>query len=187
MRKAPGIPPEPFFRLCPSWFPSLLQRRDRGFSLRLRGLHVTRLARGFGFLHQRGGLAHAAASRLIAPGNRSRSLSVLTARSLNFLTTRSLHLLTARSLDFLTTRSLHLLTARGLDFLATRSLHFLTARRLDLLARTGQRTRRLNLLPPRHILLCQHLLRLRHLGRAPGLRVRHRRERREERYAHDRR
>src|SRR5437899_1914394 len=171
MRKAPGIPPEPFFRLCPSWFPSLLQRRDRGFSLRLRGLHVTRLARGFGFLHQRGGLAHAAASRLIAPGNRSRSLSVLT----------------ARSLDFLTTRSLHLLTARSLNFLATRSLHFLTARRLDLLARTGQRTRRLNLLPPRHILLCQHLLRLRHLGRAPGLRVRHRRERREERYAHDRR
>src|SRR6266705_3285221 len=142
MRKAPGIPPEPFFRLCSSWFPSLLQRRDRGFSLRLRGLHVTRLARGFGFLHQRGGLAHAAASRLIAPGNRSRSLSVLTARSLNFLTTRSLHLLTARSLhiltarslDFLTTRSLHFLTARRLDFLATRSLHFLTARSLDFLA-----------------------------------------------------
>src|SRR5213594_3512177 len=133
MRKAPGIPPEPFFRLCPSWFPSLLQRRDRGFSLRLRGLHVTRLARGFGFLHQRGGLAHAAASRLIAPGNRSRSLSVLTARSLDFLTTRSLHLLTARSLHFLTTRSLHLLTARSLDFLATRSLHFLTARSLDFL------------------------------------------------------
>src|SRR5437667_413211 len=159
MRKAPGIPPEPFFRLCPSWFPSLLQRRDRGFSLRLRGLHVTRLARGFGFLHQRGGLAHAAASRLIAPGNRSRSLSVLTARSLHFLSprslaflaTRSLHLLTprrldslarsglrARSLNFLATRSLHFLTARSLNFLATRSLHFLTARRLDLLARTGQ-------------------------------------------------
>src|SRR5437899_3000115 len=155
MRKAPGIPPEPFFRLCPSWFPSLLQRRDRGFSLRLRGLHVTRLARGFSFLHQRGGLAHAAASRLLAPGDRSRSLNVLATRSL--------------------------------DFLATRSLHFLTTRRLDLLARTGQRTRRLNLLPPRHILLRQHLLRLRHLGRAGGLRVRHRRERREKRYAHDRR
>src|ERR1043166_7071301 len=137
----------------------------------------------------------------------ARSLDFLTARSLNFLTTRSLNFLTTRSLDFLAStrerprsldfltarsllrrgpRSLDLLTTRSLNFLATRSLHFLTTRSLDFLTRASQRARRLDVLPLRHALLGQHLLRLRHLGRARRLRVGHGHEGGEERYAHDR-
>src|SRR5205807_2206649 len=129
----------------------------------------------------------------------ARSLDFLAARSLDFLTARSLDFLTARSLDFLTTRSLHLLSPRRLNartpqrlafrtphLLPSRSLHFLTTRRLDLLTRASQRARRLDVLPLRHALLGQHLLRLRHLGRARRLRVGHGHEGGEERYAHDR-
>src|SRR5206468_437983 len=106
------------------------------------------------------------------------SLDFLTARSLLRRGPRSLDLLTARSLNFLATRSLH--------FLTPRSLHFLTPRSLDFLTRASQRARRLDVLPLRHALLGQHLLRLRHLGRARRLRVGHGHEGGEERYAHDR-
>src|SRR5436309_2772321 len=128
-----------------------------------------------------------------------RSLDFLTARSLNFLAStrqrpRSLNFLTARSLlrrgprslDLLTARSLNFLATRSLHFLTTRSLHFLTTRSLDFLTRASQRARRLDVLPLRHALLGQHLLRLRHLGRARRLRVGHGHEGGEERYAHDR-
>src|SRR5262249_25144636 len=106
-------------------------------------------------------------------------------------TTRSLDFLAStrerpRSLDFLTARSLLRRASRSLDLLTTRSLDFLTARSLDLLTSASQRARRLDVLPLRHALLGQHLLRLRHLGRARRLRVGHGHEGREERYAHDR-
>src|SRR5439155_13046 len=97
-----------------------------------------------------------------------------------------LDFLTARSLICPAPRSLDLLTARSLNFLATRSLHFLTTRSLHFLTRASQRARRLDVLPLRHALLGQHLLRLRHLGRARRLRVGHGHEGGEERYAHDR-
>src|SRR5207244_10564946 len=120
-----------------------------------------------------------------------RRLSLLTLRRLDLLARtrqrpRSLDFLTARSLLRRGPRSLDLLTTRSLNFLATRSLHFLTTRRLDLLTRASQRARRLDVLPLRHALLGQHLLRLRHLGRARRLRVGHGHEGGEERYAHDR-
>src|SRR5207247_1860935 len=196
--------------------PVLLHRGDRGLRLRLGRLHITSLARGLGLAHQRRGLAHAGRLLRTGHRPRSpdflaarsldflaaRSLDFLAARSLDFLTARSLHFLTARSLHFLTPRSLHvrpprildLLTARSLNFLATRSLHFLTTRSLhflttrslDFLTRASQRARRLDVLPLRHALLGQHLLRLRHLGRARRLRVGHGHEGGEERYAHDR-
>ena len=109
----------------------LLQLGDGGFSLRLRGVHVTGLARSLGLLDQGRGLGAAG----LGGGGGTRRLHILTARGLHILTarrldilaTRRLHVLTTRSLDGRTARSLHILTARGLNILATRRLH-VTAR-----------------------------------------------------------
>ena len=143
----------------------------------------------------------------------ARSLRILTSRGLNILTTRSLHVLlatrslgvlTARSLRLLTTRGLNILTARSLRILTTRGLNILTTRSLDILtASAGQRSRRLNVLASRSLLvltsagerarrlnilslgdLAEHLLRLLDLG-AGRLSVHRRRQGAEHCHAHD--
>src|SRR5439155_1660858 len=184
----------------------LLQHLHRGLGLRLRLSHLAGLARGLGLTDQLRGVAamrrlNSLTGRLTA----TRGLNILAARSLRILTSRGLNILTARRLDILlTTRGLNILTTRGLDILTTRGLNILTTWSLDILtASTGQRSRRLNVLASRSLLvltsagerarrlnilslgdLAEHLLRLLDLG-AARLSVHRRRQGTEHCHAHD--
>ena len=111
----------------------------------------------------------------------TRSLNILTTWSLDILlTTRRLHILAARGLNILTTRSLDILTASAGQ--RSRRLNVLASRSLLVLTSAGERARRLNILSLGD--LAELLLRLLNLG-AGRLSVHRRRQGAEHCHAHD--